>query len=452
MTANLPDADPDADAPPSRTHALTDDEAGSGNAYRAFLFWAIIAFLLTVLNRFAGFFVRIPPFGTITGHLIALAYLAAVLFTLLQLTYAAARLPLRSGWLIGLGLALAIPMGIVLLLQNYRLPAPLWLSLTANNLFLPFAAALVGAGIGRIIRHPNTLLAGAGFAIFFDFVVVTMGTVAQLMKTNSKLIAAVSLGGSNQSSATMAELPSWMRQRSVEPITGVTIGPADILFLALFQAAVHHQRLSARATFWWMFGLLMLALALVETTSLPVPALIPMGIAILIANARHAAFSKTEKRDLVIGGFFALFCAALIVFISQRAIGKTQPVAELGFTIGPVSRDTFYVEPTGDPKRVTMENGTLGQAAGLIGGDQILRVNNFPTSGLYGNNDLYRVLDETPAKGLVLKVRLRDTPTVRDVFLPPARPLTDDENKRFGKLPRRVRDTPAAQSDRIKRE
>lgn len=444
MIASPQDDAPNAEVPKIASSSdlrLSDEPEFHPGGFGLVIAWAFIACLLTLINRFAGHFVPIPQYGTMTGHLLALVYFAALLFTLLMLTREAARLPWKSGALLGIGLAFAVPMGVSLLMQNLNIRSPFlssFLTLTANNLFLPVAAALIGAAIGRIIKHPNTLLAGAGFAIFFDFVVVTMGTVAQLMKTNSNIINIVSLGGGNTSAVRIAELPSWMRQKAVDPITGVTIGPADVLFLALFQAAVYHQRLSPRATFWWMFALLMLALALVEVTGLPVPALIPMGVAVLIANAKHAAFTKTERRDLVIGGIFAVFCAAVIVYVSQRAITQTPPAATLGFTIGPVSANEFYVEPSGgDPKQ--LEKGSLGEKAGLIGGDQILRVNGIPTGGLFGNDQLYGVLGDAPKKGLTLRVRLRDTPTVLDVYLPPSRPLTPEEQQKFGKLPRAVR-------------
>jgi len=83
----------------------------------------------------------------------------------------------------------------VLFLGRLQVPPPLWLAATANGLFLPAAAALAGAAIGRVIRHPNTLLAGAGFAVFFDIVVVTMGTVAVLLQKSPHVIASASVGG-----------------------------------------------------------------------------------------------------------------------------------------------------------------------------------------------------------------------------------------------------------------
>ncbi len=77
-----------------------------------------------------------------------------------------------------------------------------------------------------------------------------------------------------------------------------------------------------------MFGLLGLALLVVQVTSLPIPALAPMGIAVLIANASHAAFTKQEKRDLKIGAAFAVFCATLMV-IGARTFLAPPPASAL---------------------------------------------------------------------------------------------------------------------------
>ncbi|MDX1934926.1 MAG: PDZ domain-containing protein [Capsulimonadales bacterium] len=328
------------------------------------LLWAAVAFLLTLANRFAGYVIPIPAAGTLLSHLFALLYLALLLLALLQTARYAARLPVSTAMLAIVGVLLAFPMGVVLLLQQNRIPPTPFLHLTANNLFLPIAAALVGAAIGRIIRHPNTLLAAAGFSLFFDIVVVTMGTVAQLMRTgNSAIIAAVSVGAGSTpvpgAPLSKVQLP--------DPISGVTIGPADVLFLALFQSAVHRMDLSRRATFAWMFALLMLALAIVEFFYLPIPALVPMGIAVLVANLRHGAFTPREKRDLIIGGVFAVFCASLIIGGARFLIKPSQAVKP-EFRIEPISA-------VGPIIVAEVTKGSVAEKAGVRPGDALYGFN-----------------------------------------------------------------------------
>jgi len=70
-----------------------------------------------------------------------------------------------------------------------------------------------------------------------------------------------------------------------------------------------------------MFGLLALALVFVELRGLPIPALAPMGVAVLLANLRHAAFTRQEKRDLAIGATFAVFLAGLLVAGARGVLG-----------------------------------------------------------------------------------------------------------------------------------
>ena len=357
----------------------------------ALLLWAVAACLLTLINRFVGHFVPIPLFGSFAGHLVAIPYLLLLLLTLLKMGRAAARLPFSAPFLLIAGILFAAPVGVTLLLQNMKLFPPTWLFLTANNLFLPLAAALVGAGVGRVIKHPNTLLAAAGFSIFFDIVVVTMGTVAVLMKSKSNIIAAVSVGaGAMPTNAG----PAAVALKQYDPISAVTIGPADVLFVALFLSAIYQLRLSRRETFIWMFSLLGIALLVVQITSLPIPALAPMGIAVLIANIAHAAFTKQEKRDLKIGAAFAVFCAALIVIGARTFLAPPLAPPSLGLQVarpqgmqGQIGLSPLMI--------IGLKPKSPAETAGLKPGDVILNIN-----GLSATDEQFEVgRDEIRKRG-----------------------------------------------------
>lgn len=367
----------------------------------------LVAFFLTLLNRYAGLWVTLPPARSIAGHLVSLAYLFPLLLALLSAAGGAARLPQSLGFLSLVGILLGAPMGVVYLLtEKFRVGVPPLLFLTANNLFLPLGVMLLGAALGRkIIRHPNTLLALAGIVIFFDIVMVTMGTVAQAMQANSKIISLVSVGGG-------AALPpsTPFLTKPISLLSGVTIGPADILLPALFFAAIiqfprlnPEWKIPLARTFWWTFGLLALALVLVETTGLPVPAWVPMGIALLVANARYAAFTKQEKRDLWIGAVFALFCAGLIIlgarkFFASQPKAATERAPKWGWVLGivPETRERVVLRLMNDYPIIE---------AGVRPGDVIESLNGTPTPQLQTQEALFKVLDAAEREGLTIRLR-----------------------------------------------
>lgn len=298
---------------------------------------SVLAFVLSLLNRFLGFALEtiaashggtptlLPPVRSVPAILLGIAYLGSILWCLLEMARSVTRLRISTGFLLLTGVLLASPMLTVLWASDSRKLINPLLELSANNLFGTLGAVFVGAAIGRIIKHPNTLLAAAGFAAFFDVIVVSVGPVRALLETRSPLISAVSVG------AGAAASPGGWGGRTVQLISSVTIGPADVLFIAVFLSSVavlaRHptfQLRSERSTFWWMYAFLFAALVAVQLGVRAVPALAPMAAAVLIANIRYAAFTKQEKRDLLIGGGFAAVCAGLMIWQGQRILA--QPV------------------------------------------------------------------------------------------------------------------------------
>jgi hypothetical protein len=420
QTVNVPKTE---DAPPS---PIEEDASESVLLQIGSLIaWASLACLLTLINRYAGGFVPLPKYPSVAGHLLATLYLAPLLLALVQTARIAVKLPLSSPFLFIVGLLLALPALSVVFITLTRteiptltyfyniLPPPL--QSVINNFLGPIGLSLMGAALGRIIRHPNTLLAAAGFSIFFDIVVVTMGTVAQLMRSGSNLIAAVSVGAG----AAPRALPGAPQVKLPDPISGVTIGPADVLFIALFLSSVYFLRRtwtdvsiadrekSWRETLYWMYGLLLLALVLVEVLGLPIPALVPMGIAVLLGNARLAAFTPTEKRDLVIGGCFAIFCAGLMVLWAQRAVPPALP--DPGFQLAQDGR-------TGQVFLMEIQPKSPSAQAGLQNGDILLAINGILIKN-FTNEDQLQALDKAREKGMVLRIQRRGEAKPRDVKL-----------------------------------
>jgi hypothetical protein len=365
---------------------------------------ALAAFVLTMANLNLGHFLRIPAQGTVAGHVVSLVYLLPLLLALMTLARGAARLKLSTPFLLLAGIALTAPMGTVLLLQRAGSGGiPPWLAMTANNLFGPVGMVLIGSAIGRLLKHSNTLLVAAGFGLFFDIVVVTLGPVAQLLKGGqAPLIAAVSVGAG-------AQRPMGSSGRSISLLSGVSIGPADVLFIAIFLGAVWlleskpvgetgggAQPGSEKRTFWWIYGLLALALILVEVTALPVPALAPMGVAVLIANWCNRAFTPREKRDLAIAAPFALACAALIVFLATRLVPPATPT--WGMSVTPVTKN--------GRRLVLIEavvQGSPAAKAGIKPGELLIAIDRQPT-GQMTDDELSQKLTDTALNNLRLMV------------------------------------------------
>lgn len=347
-----------------------------------------IAFVLALLNRFLGFALEsiaasnggsgflLPPIRSVPALVLGIAYLASILGCLLVMARSVAQLRISTAFLLVTGVLMASPMLTVLWASDTRKVINPLLELSANNLFGTLGAIFVGAAIGRIIKHPNTLLAAAGFAAFFDMVVVSVGPVRALLETRSPLISAVSVGAGSAAS------PGGWGGRTVQLISSVTIGPADVLFIAVFLSSIaclaRHptfQLKSERSSFWWMYGFLLMALIAVQLGVRAVPALAPMAAAVLVANVRYAAFTKQEKRDLGIGGAFAAICAGLMIWQGQRIMAQPVKVPDgpiYGFII---TRD-----------RITNElvvNGILPDSpafkAGVKPGDVIERIDQIQT-------------------------------------------------------------------------
>lgn len=374
--------------------------------------WALVACLLTIFNQFVGVFfpavVKAPP---LIGHLLALPYLGALLYALLRIAQAAVHLPVSTGFRVFVGVLLAFPSLSALIgaLTPYKIAfilfdssLPMLLKPVVYNLLGPVGLALLGSAIGRIIKHPNTLLAASGFSVFFDIVVVTMGTVAQLMKSGSNLIATVSVG------AGAPAAPAGAVNLMPPPLSGVTIGPADVLFVALFLSSVVMLKLEERATFRWMFLLLMAALAVVETTALPVPALVPMGIAVLIANARHAAFTRDEKYALIYGTGFAMVCAVGIILASRSLFA---PPPSLGFDLGRLG-------PRGPIIITNVQEASPAARGGLLKNDILLEVNNIPVSTL-SDEEFEEARKKARQSGIALLIRRRGEGKPRTITLIP---------------------------------
>ncbi|MDR3707953.1 MAG: hypothetical protein P4L33_06615 [Capsulimonadaceae bacterium] len=158
---------------------------------------------------------------------------------------------------------------------------------------LTVGLSYLGIVLSRIIREPNVLLPVAFVAMPIDYLgaMTPTGYTADMVKHHPHAVQNV-----------MVSVP---HVQGLMPIG--FIGPGDVLFVAFFLAVVQHLSLNERGTFRWMYILLTATMVVVAIAPIPIniAALVPMGLAVLIANFRHFKLQRSEV--------FASIYAAIIV-------------------------------------------------------------------------------------------------------------------------------------------
>jgi hypothetical protein len=177
--------------------------------------------------------------------------------------------------------------------------ALLLLKSASLSLLLTLGLTFFGVLLALIIREPNVLLPIALIAMPIDYVgaMTSLGFTQAMVQHAPQIVSAVSVA-----------VPSMGTARGgigVHPIG--FIGPGDALFIACFLAAVQRLGLNERGTFWWIYGLLTLTMLVVLIKGFPIAALVPMGLAVILANFRSFRYQRSEV--------FAMIYAAIMIFV-----------------------------------------------------------------------------------------------------------------------------------------
>jgi hypothetical protein len=265
-----------------------------------------------VALQVGGRFVRLPA-GLPLPVILAVVVASVVGFMLLTVFMTAA---LTRAWLAPRAAILALVGGLAvwggLLLLGGALasggakPGRGTAILLAQGIDLARTAAAVGIGtlVATIVRDRNIMLPAAVFAAFADYFMVHYGTVHVALSTEQgqKLLTAMS--------STTPEI-----KVGGVPIPVLSVGMADIVFIAFFLACAIRLGLNARGTLWAFAAILPAALLLVLITGWPVPALMPMALAFVVVNWRGFKLSAEERKAVAIcavvvavatAGFFAV--------------------------------------------------------------------------------------------------------------------------------------------------
>ena len=262
---------------------------------------------LLALAAYSAFNLLLPlvprPHHAAVGVVAAVILSSTAAFMLLQLWLAQAVVVVKTRPLVSAGLAV---LCIVLFLLFYRLSAPygpdppLWIQF-GQGLAVTLGCTFLGILLSPIIREPNVLLPVALVAMPIDYLgaMTSIGFTQNMVANHPGIVRGVSVpvpsvGGS-------------AHHGGLHPIG--FIGPGDILFVAFFFAVVLRLNLNVRGTFWWIYGLLTLTMLVVLVMGINIAALVPMGLAVLIANFRYF---KLKREEVFATVYAALFILALI--------------------------------------------------------------------------------------------------------------------------------------------
>jgi hypothetical protein len=174
-----------------------------------------------------------------------------------------------------------------------------WVGLL-HDLFLILFATSLGYMVGFIVREPNIILPVALFAAAVDYWNVTWGMLSKTIRDNPEIVAKLSV--------------------TVPTPIGLTytIGMGDFVFWALFFGVLYRFGMNTKATFVLGYALLTVSLILVLLVGCVFPALVPMGLAVVVANMRFFKLSREELlATLYVGGILLIFLS-LSAFLFSR--------------------------------------------------------------------------------------------------------------------------------------
>ncbi|MHB0912371.1 MAG: hypothetical protein ACYC2Y_02855 [Armatimonadota bacterium] len=166
-----------------------------------------------------------------------------------------------------------------------------------RDLSLLSGAASLGYIISFLIREPNILAPVAICAALVDWWNVSLGPLGRLVATRPEVVEKVAVQ---------------------MPAAGVPLmmGMGDVIFLAIFFSVLFRFRMNVKGAFWLGFVLLVLSMFAVMIPSVgALPALVPIGIAVLATNAKYFKLNREEQLATLYVGLLllALLAASYLV-------------------------------------------------------------------------------------------------------------------------------------------
>lgn len=234
--------------------------------------WAGLILALSLLSP------GLPALSLVVAYVVAFG-------TIIVMTLVAASVAPVVGWR---SLALYAPLALAtlgaLVYVGEDVPQPLAASLV--TFVLLFFGAMIGAAVGGRIEHAGHLL-----------VVVVV----------SLMVDSFSVFHSAGPTAAVVERPALIAVLALPfPVFGTSmiapvLGVGDVVFAGLYMAASRRFSLGARRTAIAIASGLVATLIAVTLIELPLPALVGMGVAVLIAHPRAWHLPKKDRKRALIG-------------------------------------------------------------------------------------------------------------------------------------------------------
>lgn len=206
----------------------------------------------------------------------------------------------------------------------------------------------LGVLIALMIRDKNLMLPVAIFLVGFDAFLVfsPIGPTRQLVEQKPELFQSVAVSVPQVRSEEQAR-----EQPGARVVPMAFVGPADLLFIAAFLTCLHRFKMRVKETAKWLIpvtGLYLLLVIGFGGVSLgPIslgmlPALVPIGLTVLLVNRKEFAMSGEEKAATAL-----ITVVAAGLAIAGIYLNATQPEPEP--PAGPATPASVQGTPTPAP-------------------------------------------------------------------------------------------------------
>ncbi|MGI4792166.1 MAG: hypothetical protein ACRYFS_25360 [Janthinobacterium lividum] len=301
---------------------------------------------LLALVAYSAFNLLLPlvprPYHALIIFVFGIVVLSTAAFMLLQLWLAQAVVALKPRPLVSTGLAVlcAALFALFYLVSAPYGPNPPLLLQFGQGLAVTLGCTFFGILLSPIIREPNVLLPVALVAMPIDYLgaMTSIGFTQNMVANHPGIVRGVSVpvpsvGGS-------------AHHGGLHPIG--FIGPGDILFVAFFFAVVLRLNLNVRGTFWWIYGLLTLTMLTVLVTGINIAALVPMGLAVLIANFRSFKLKREEVFATIYAALFILVLITSFYFYAHSRFSHSDAQGDIHAPRSAPNRNPAPSRPAGN--------------------------------------------------------------------------------------------------------